>query len=1193
MNRSKLMKLLSLTLCAVLLLGQVPAFAAAPASPKGLRIAVVSNLRYFPDSLAGDKGEAYYTYTQGAGVNGRDQDALLEAAFRSLRRQAEENGLDCLVVCGDMTPGGEYDGAAALAQKLRLFAFESGVKVYVVNGDRDINNPAAADFSANRRQSARGITQAEFAELFGDCGYNDAYHTYLPLGSGAQGALTYSVRLEQGYRLIMADLCRYTADCTADHTDRCEHGAAFSEAQLQWVLDEAADAKENGEIPLLVTHAGIVPMNDFEEYLLPDALADDAWRLRDSLAEAGVLCSFSGGVNAADTAVYEADCGRSLYAVSAPSATQFPFAYRVTAFTPGEDGAVELNFEQHDCDEAGEVAAPGGGVYPSPYRTIGFAKQFGGASDAQAYLNMLAKEKLSELCAEIIAAGSVTKYVESRFGVDVRGAVVGAVGSGLRLGPVTILSSANVLSVLEDLDASLMENYVRRPSNLYQAVARAVKAFAEIPVSDVPCTRYLDVYGFGDAQRGGTVGELILDLLATVKPGDENTAEDAFLQDAITSCASPAFVAKLAEVLRVQVVDGIFVNEILAGTEFRTGALFADRSASDAAYLQTIFSAILSVAASRLLQAPTGNDAWNALAGLLTEGRAVSVGDVLNVLLDAGSSSSGKSVDAFLDTVFGLLFGEEQLTAIGDQLSAYLVDLSTDDTADTGVPYTAGGEGMPSADERNMRIPSMVQIAVNSNTSFTVTWFTKYSVTGTDIELIREGGVFTGVPTASNLIASAAASSLFERYGFDCGSYGFFPSSREVIRHVITVRGLTAGVKLRFRIGDAEKNLWKECAFETGKADGAFTFLTCSDTDGVTAAANDAFAQALRIGTEKLEPDFLVHAGNLVRNPASDAHWARALDGAADVFARLPLQYASGGNDANGAHSVKKHTTYSRTPSQFDENGVYYSFDYGNAHFTVLNANALQASGRLAEQQLAWMKEDLSTKADWRILVLSAPVFGTENVNPTLETQLNGLIGEYHVDLVLEGGAGGYLRTTLLKDGAPTDSLMDTVRRNGTNYPVYLENACYLAMSSGPCGGDAQEQIPRSDHASVALRSEHPVFSAVTIDDDTLCVDSYYVEDGNLVRIDTFGLKKDSVTILRGDVNMDGSVTPADARLALRVAVGLDRVTPITKAAADLDGDVYVSPADARLILRTSVGLEEAPRQARIFLYEMAKYQNA
>ena len=118
MNRSTLMKLLSFALFAVLLLGQIPAAAVSPSKNGDLRIATLSDLRYFPETLAGDKGEAYYTYTQGTGVSGRDQDALLEASFRSLRRQAEENGLDCVVICGDLTLGGEYDGAAALAQKL-------------------------------------------------------------------------------------------------------------------------------------------------------------------------------------------------------------------------------------------------------------------------------------------------------------------------------------------------------------------------------------------------------------------------------------------------------------------------------------------------------------------------------------------------------------------------------------------------------------------------------------------------------------------------------------------------------------------------------------------------------------------------------------------------------------------------------------------------------------------------------------------------------------------------------------------------------------------------------------------------------------------------------------------------------------------------------------------------------------------
>ena len=89
------------------------------------------------------------------------------------------------------------------------------------------------------------------------------------------------------------------------------------------------------------------------------------------------------------------------------------------------------------------------------------------------------------------------------------------------------------------------------------------------------------------------------------------------------------------------------------------------------------------------------------------------------------------------------------------------------------------------------------------------------------------------------------------------------------------------------------------------------------------------------------------------------------------------------------------------------------------------------------------------------------------------------------------------------------------------------------------------------------------------------------------------GLRKDSVVYLPGDADMDGEVTPADARLTLRIAVGLDRVTPITKAAADMDGDVYVSPADARLVLRMAVALEPLREETRIFLTELAKYKNA
>ena len=64
---------------------------------------------------------------------------------------------------------------------------------------------------------------------------------------------------------------------------------------------------------------------------------------------------------------------------------------------------------------------------------------------------------------------------------------------------------------------------------------------------------------------------------------------------------------------------------------------------------------------------------------------------------------------------------------------------------------------------------------------------------------------------------------------------------------------------------------------------------------------------------------------------------------------------------------------------------------------------------------------------------------------------------------------------------------------------------------------------------------------------------------------------------LRGDLDGDGAITPADARLALRFSVGLE---PQMKArhmlwAADLDEDGKAAPADARRILRKAVGLEQ------------------
>ncbi|MBR5232629.1 MAG: bacterial Ig-like domain-containing protein [Clostridia bacterium] len=60
-----------------------------------------------------------------------------------------------------------------------------------------------------------------------------------------------------------------------------------------------------------------------------------------------------------------------------------------------------------------------------------------------------------------------------------------------------------------------------------------------------------------------------------------------------------------------------------------------------------------------------------------------------------------------------------------------------------------------------------------------------------------------------------------------------------------------------------------------------------------------------------------------------------------------------------------------------------------------------------------------------------------------------------------------------------------------------------------------------------------------------------------------------------GDVNLDGVVRAADARLALRAAAKLENLSAEAFLAADVDFDEKVTAKDARKILRVSAGLEK------------------
>ncbi len=60
-----------------------------------------------------------------------------------------------------------------------------------------------------------------------------------------------------------------------------------------------------------------------------------------------------------------------------------------------------------------------------------------------------------------------------------------------------------------------------------------------------------------------------------------------------------------------------------------------------------------------------------------------------------------------------------------------------------------------------------------------------------------------------------------------------------------------------------------------------------------------------------------------------------------------------------------------------------------------------------------------------------------------------------------------------------------------------------------------------------------------------------------------------------GDVDLNGKVTAADARLALRFSAKLEKLSDAQQKNAEVNKDGKVTSADARLILRVSAGLEK------------------
>ncbi len=199
----------------------------------------------------------------------------------------------------------------------------------------------------------------------------------------------------------------------------------------------------------------------------------------------------------------------------------------------------------------------------------------------------------------------------------------------------------------------------------------------------------------------------------------------------------------------------------------------------------------------------------------------------------------------------------------------------------------------------------------------------------------------------------------------------------------------------------------------------------------------DAFFE----NTNLEEVDFWLWLGDNAYNDGTDEEYQEKVFsddfGYNSLLPFLPFYPVPGNHDyksVNRSAAPKKHDgTYFdivEVPTQGEAGGrasnteLYYSFDYGNAHFVALNSEALGYTFFKNSKMLKWLECDLQeTDKKWKIVFWHQPPYSKgshdsdhifEIYMTAMRTNLNPIIEKYGVDLVLCGHSHVYERSYLI-----------------------------------------------------------------------------------------------------------------------------------------------------------------------------------
>ncbi|ACD89523.1 metallophosphoesterase [Chlorobium limicola DSM 245] len=266
-----------------------------------MKISVISDPHYFAPSL-GTTGEAFEAYLAADRKMIAESDAILQSALDIV----ESENPDILLVAGDLTKDGEKISHQAFADYLSELE-STGVRVYVIPGNHDVNNPDAMRYDGATATPVESVSPEEFQEIYQDFGYGEAIYQ-------DPNSLSYIAAPSENLWILGIDSCEYDQNTTSPETS-----GSLSDETKAWILEKLAEAKLKGITVIGMMHHNLaehytLQADLFPEYVITDDTSDGT-SLAQELADAGLSMIFTGHYhandinNVTDSGMYEVETG--------------------------------------------------------------------------------------------------------------------------------------------------------------------------------------------------------------------------------------------------------------------------------------------------------------------------------------------------------------------------------------------------------------------------------------------------------------------------------------------------------------------------------------------------------------------------------------------------------------------------------------------------------------------------------------------------------------------------------------------------------------------------------------------------------------------------------------------------------------------------------------------------------------------